>query len=350
MNKPTKITPPSQAEREAKEKADTLLERASSAFGLGKLSPAKVPEKLADEKSRRMPPSKQPVSHDPKSTPDAGSQPDGVTEPVDADQVQGTNTVQAKGKRAAQRGPAVKLPTQKHQISRERLAELGYIDPDGGASALLEEFRIIKRQVLATAEDEGTAQSRRILLCSPHSGEGKTFCAVNLALAMAGDKNREVILIDADFAKPSVMSTFGLEAEGGLLDVLSDASMQPEDCVVATDIAGLYVMSAGKRTGRDSEYLSSERTWEVLGRLTRGAPERIVIFDSPPALAASPAAELAKHVGQAMLIVRADSTGRAAIDDALDLLSACPDVRLLLNDATFSPSGRRFGSYYGAGE
>ena len=43
-------------------------------------------------------------------------------------------------------------------------------------------------------------------------------------------------------------------------------------------------------------------------------------------------------------------TGRAALEDAVDLLSACPDIKLLLNDATFSPSGRRFGTYYGYGE
>ena len=74
-----------------------------------------------------------------------------------------------------------------------------------------------------------------------------------------------------------------------------------------------------------------------------------MIFDSPPALAASPAAELAKHVGQALVVCRADQTGQSALEDALSLLSACPDIKLLLNAANFSPSGRRFGAYYGYG-
>ena len=47
---------------------------------------------------------------------------------------------------------------------------------------------------------------------------------------------------------------------------------------------------------------------------------------------------------------RADLTGQSALEDALSLLSACPDIKLLLNAAQFSPSGRRFGSYYGYGE
>ncbi|MGI8944259.1 MAG: hypothetical protein ACR2FJ_08540 [Qipengyuania sp.] len=88
----------------------------------------------------------------------------------------------------------------------------------------------------------------------------------------------------------------------------------------------------------------------MLGRLTRGAPNRLLVFDSSPVLAASPAAELAKHVGQVLLIARADHTPRAALEDAADLLSACDDISLLLNDATFSPSGRSFGTYYGYGE
>lgn len=82
------------------------------------------------------------------------------------------------------------------------------------------------------------------------------------------------------------------------------------------------------------------RAAQVLDRLTQGAPNRIVIFDSPPALAASPAAELAKYVGQALIVVRADRTGQGALEDAISLLSGCPNIQLLLNATHFSPSGR----------
>jgi Mrp family chromosome partitioning ATPase len=119
--------------------------------------------------------------------------------------------------------------------------------------------------------------------------------------------------------------------------------------VIPTDVPNFYVLPAGNRTASDSEYLAAGRTSEVLDRLTRGAPRRLVIFDSPPALAASPAAELASHVGQALVVCRADHTGQSALEDALSLLSGCPDIKLLLNSANFSPSGRRFGAYYGYG-
>jgi MinD-like ATPase involved in chromosome partitioning or flagellar assembly len=139
----------------------------------------------------------------------------------------------------------------------------------------------------------------------------------------------------------------GLPPGPGFLDALSDPSIRVEDLVMATDIPGLFVLPAGRQTTKDSEYLASARTAEVLDRLTRGAPGRMVVLDSPPALAASPAAELAKHVGQTLLVARADRTGRSALEDAVQLLGACPDIKLLLNAAHFSPSGRTFGTYYG---
>jgi Mrp family chromosome partitioning ATPase len=238
-----------------------------------------------------------------------------------------------------------------HPIDREHLREQGLIVPEGAVSTLLEEFRIVKRQLLVQARDlrrQGAgAAAQRILISSPHPGEGKTYCALNLALSIAAEKESEVLLVDADFAKPSILSALGLPGGPGLMDALMDETIDPAACVLGTDIPGLWVMPAGDATINDSEYLSSSRTAKVLERLTENAPRRMVIFDSPPALAASPAAELAKYVGQTVVIVRADRTGQGALEDAISLLNACPNVQLLLNDAQFSPSGRRFGSYYG---
>lgn len=340
MNKPTKLSP--DGKDDAKDKRDSLLERASGAYGLDKLAPAAVPVMLDANAKKKFAPARKPAQ-----------EPAPVERPAEA-RTQAEPRAQAEpameGRRRSDAHPAVQFSGEKHPVSRELLREQGLIDPDGGASRLLEEFRIVKRQVLASARSEGTSVARRVLLCSPHPDEGKTFCALNLALAMAAERDSEVLLIDADFGKPSILSKLGLSSDTGFMDVLADPASHVEDHVIGTDIPGLWVLGAGARTGRDSEYLASERTWEVLNRLTRGAPNRMIVFDSPPALAATPASELAKHVGQALLVARADVTGQVALEDAIDLLSACPDIRLLLNDATFSPSGRKFGSYYGYGD
>jgi exopolysaccharide/PEP-CTERM locus tyrosine autokinase len=238
-----------------------------------------------------------------------------------------------------------------HPIDRRHLREQCLIEPEGPVTGLLEEFRIVKRQLLLTAAESragrGAPHGERILVCSAHPSEGKTFCAVNLALSMAAEKDTEVLLVDADFAKPSVLSALGLPGGPGLMDALADPSVAVEDCIIGTDIAGLFVLPAGNSTGSDTEHLAAAQTVHVLDRLTNQAPNRIVIFDSPPVLAASPASELAAHVGQALMVVRADQTGEAALRDAVGILSACEDIKLLLNCTRFSPTGRRFGTYYG---
>lgn len=230
-------------------------------------------------------------------------------------------------------------------IDREYLRSGGLIVPEDPVTGLLEEFRIVKRELLADARAGASALARRILVCSPLPGEGKTYCATNLAIALAAERGLEVLLVDADVVRPSIAAQLGIDVEQGLMDALADPAILPESLVIRTDIEGLFVLPAGTATVLDAEYLASARTGEVLDRLTQGAPDRIVIFDTPPALAASPAAELAQYVGQALLVVRADETSRAALEDALQLLSACGDIKLLLNAARYSPSGRRFGSY-----
>ncbi|MBU2341508.1 MAG: capsular biosynthesis protein [Alphaproteobacteria bacterium] len=362
VNKPIKIVPPG----DGKDKADTpqpadkgsLFERASGAFGFDNLAPARVPAKLPQGKAVRMPiPARRPAApddlHEPEPRPESRPESHADAVPAVAARAQPPVVIDADARPSRQRelgGRKVEFTGKPHAISRAHLRDQGMIDPELGSGGLVEEFRIVKRQVLASVEADGTAKSRRVLICSPHPGEGKTFCATNLAIALAGERQSEVVLVDADFGKPSIMATFGLDPAPGLMDALRDPAIKVEDLVLGTDIPGLWILPAGERSGSDAEYLASERTWEVLNRLTRGAHDRIVIFDSPPALAASPAAELAKHCGQALLVARADSTARAALEDAVDLLSGCPDIRLLLNDATFSPSGRKFGKYYGYGE
>lgn len=232
-------------------------------------------------------------------------------------------------------------------IDRIALAEAGYIVPDGPVSAIGEEFRIVKRQLLAGIDPENAA-TRRILICSAQPGEGKTFCTVNLALSLAAETDLDVLLVDADFANPRAPAMLGLDAGGqGFMDVLADPALPVEDLVIRTDIPSLAVLPAGRATNSDTEYLASARTPKLLERLAAGHPNRIILFDSPPLLAASPASVLAAHVGQALMIVRADMTSEGALRDAAGMLKDCAKVRLLLNAVKFSASGRKFGSYYG---
>ncbi len=239
-------------------------------------------------------------------------------------------------------------------IDRAMLAERGMIVPGAPVGPLAEEFRLVKRHLLGLkrliAEGAHPDRARTILVCSARPGDGKTFCAINLALSIAAERDTEVLLVDADFAKPDVCKQLGLPDGRGLLDALDDGAVDPEELVIQTDVPGLAVLSAGTRTSADTELLASAQTRTVIARLLAANPRRVVLFDSPPALAASPASVLATQVGQVMLVVRADRTGDGELREAVSLLDGCEHIELLLNAVQFVPGGRRFGSYYGQEE
>lgn len=369
------ITPPSSPEgNEPAPRRGSLIERASRAFEFGTFAPPPVPkgleltaaQKKLVRRHRRGEDDLRPVVLFPIA-PEGGMQTEApapapvaapatepaapATEPATAAPSIG-RVPDADVKPVAPLEPT-KFTGPRHKVDREHLRDQGLIVPEGSVTALLEEFRIVKRQLLVQANElrrgGGGGAAQRVLICSPHPGEGKTYTAVNLSLSIAAEKESEVLLVDADFAKPSVLSTLGLPGGPGLMDALSDPNVDVLDCVIGTDIPGLWVLPAGSASNADSEYLNSSRTRPVLDRLIEGAPNRMVIFDSPPALAASPAAELAKYVGQVLLVARADRTGKSSLEDAVALLAGCPNIQLILNATNFSPSGRKFGSYYGYG-
>ena len=236
-------------------------------------------------------------------------------------------------------------------IDRGLLAENGMIVPGAPVGPLAEEFRLVKRQLFVTRgriEAAGHAdRSRTLLVCSARPADGKTFCAINLALSVAAERDTEVLLVDADVAKPDICRRLGLPNGPGLLDALYDGGVDPEALVIKTDVPHLSVLPAGAKTAMDTELLASARTRAVIARLLSANPRRLIIFDSPPALAASPAAVLAMLVGQVMLVVRADRTPESEIKAAVGLLNGCEHIGLALNAVSFVPDRHRFGSYYG---
>lgn len=249
--------------------------------------------------------------------------------------------------------PVPSGPGRVATVDRMVLADGGMLVPGAPVGALAEEFRLIKRQLLTTARamhGDDAAHARTLLVCSAQPDDGKTYCALNLAISLAAERDVEVVLIDADFAKPDVMKRLGLMDGPGLLDVLADPARDVERYVVRTDIPHLSLLPSGAKSIDDTELLASRHTGDVIAALLAADERRILIFDSPPALAASPASVLARHVGQVMLVVRADRTSDADLRAAVALLDGCEHIQLVLNAVSLAPGGRRFGSYYGQQE
>jgi exopolysaccharide/PEP-CTERM locus tyrosine autokinase len=322
-------------------KSGSLLERAAELYDFG--SAFTPPEPAPLEEQRASTPEPEQVLEEPRR-PRPKKQPIFVRGAEEEAEV-----LIPSSKPEVQSAPAGRGGT----IDRESLREGGFILPDASVSGIAEEFRIVKRQLLQAASGKtGIPEDKRqtILVCSATPNEGKTFCAINLALSMASEKDVEVLLVDGDFSKPEILSILGLEGGKGLTDAIAEPGADLESYVIQTNVERLSVLPAGSQCNNVTELLASQRTRQVFDALTANRPNRIVIFDSPPVLMASPASILANKVGQIVMVVRADTTKEADLREAVGLISGCEHLSLMLNAAGFAPSGRRFGSYYGYGQ
>ncbi|MET0507935.1 MAG: AAA family ATPase [Burkholderiaceae bacterium] len=228
-----------------------------------------------------------------------------------------------------------------------RMRETGLLIPAARATQTGQEFRLIKGAVLEAAigaKSRKTPRERRIAVASALPGEGKTFCAINLAVSIVSSGEQPVLLIDADMIRPSIDRHLDVGGIGGLVDAMKDeSSVFP--LIRPTDIPGLHVLPAGASLAHAGEYLASRRIAQLLDAISAVYPEWIVVLDTPPLLAVTEVRSLIKHVGQVLLVVEAGGTTRRSIQAALATLPEGTDTRLVLNKA--SSQRRRYDNWYG---
>jgi Mrp family chromosome partitioning ATPase len=148
---------------------------------------------------------------------------------------------------------------------------------------------------------------------------------------MALEMDRTVLLVDADVARAGVPGVLGLDAKRGLMEVLIDRSVDLADVLWKTDVGGLTVLPAGTAHKHGTEILASDAMRGLLRELAERYHDRVVVFDSPPLLAASEAGALASQVGQIVVVVEANKTSEATLKDALGRVDASRVTGLLLN-------------------
>ena len=245
----------------------------------------------------------------------------------------------APGSAAAQVSAARANP-RRVELDLAKMRDMGLVTAAGGRTSLLEEFRIIKRPLLKRAFAErapGDMPPNLIMVTSSLPGEGKTYCAINLAMSIAMELDHTVLLVDADVARPSVLRTLGLPAERGLMDMLVDDSLDMSNVLLRTNVDTLTILPAGTSTPRATELLASSTMTNLVIEIANRYPDRVVIFDSPPLLLTSESRVLASHMGQIVMVVEAQTTTQHAVNEALHRLEGIKNVNLIYNKARDIP-------------
>ena len=208
-----------------------------------------------------------------------------VSEPSSERQISGTPVTFKTNRNLASVKP--NRSSAMFKLDRDHLSRQGIILPDGARTPVAECIRLIKSQLLMNmAKIKSDSPANIIMVTSSLPSEGKTFTAINLAISMAQDRDRSVLLVDADVAKPSIPSRLGLKVERGLMDVL-DRGIDVAKVLCKFDVGNLTFMPAGTSHPRATELLGSDTMRALVQEMADRYDDRVIIFDSPPLLAVS---------------------------------------------------------------
>lgn len=194
-------------------------------------------------------------------------------------------------------------------------------------SLAAEQYRQLRTRL---SHAEGASTLRTVLITSPQKGEGKSVTAANLALTMAQELHRRVILVEADLRKPSLQHLFGLPPGPGLAEYLSGA-VELKDVMRFLPDHNLTVIHAGSAPTNPAELLGSTAMRRLLDQL-RTRYDR-VLLDTPPVLPLADVAVLAPLVDGTLMVVRAGVTPKPAIENALRAFDSSRLLGVVLNES-----------------
>lgn len=227
------------------------------------------------------------------------------------------------------------------------VANIALISHDEPRSMIAESYKSIRTNL------DFLRRSRRVqvlLVTSPHSGDGKSTSASNLAVTLA-HAGRKVLLVDADLRRPSQHGLYGLDRNVGLTQVLKTL-LPVESVVQRTMVENLDLMSAGPAVTNPSELLSSAQFTEFLDVVR--ARYDMIIVDSSPLLAVTDPCIVGAVVDGIVLVVRATTIKRYDAERATELLRTLgtPLLGTIINGITREQAGfgRGYGYGYGDGD
>jgi exopolysaccharide/PEP-CTERM locus tyrosine autokinase len=270
-----------------------------------------------------------------------------------------SQAVEARVAPAPEARPAPSAPSARSgkvvQVDLDVLRSHGYLPPEPQEHELIEQYRHIKRPLVARAlgqsGGEHTERAAVVMVTSALPKEGKTFTALNLTRALARERDASVLLVDADVNAPTISRVFGLQGESGLIDALADRRVDVESLVLQSSIPGLQILPSGHRSDTGAELFSSRRMDDIIARLLAARPDRIVLLDSPPLLVTNEGKALLRIAGQVVLVVQADVTSQSAVLEALEFVDEGKSVGLVLNqcEQAVGLGHRYYGGTYGYG-
>jgi len=194
-----------------------------------------------------------------------------------------------------------------------------------GTALGLEQFRLLQTRLTELQTQE---PFKRLLVTSAVQGEGKTHVTANLALTLATEGGRKVLVIDADVYNPALHLAFGLPNDSGLGNWFR---VGREPWKVMSKIKGkdLYVMTGGSGGSKSLSQSNLASLQTLLDQVSSAFD--LILIDAPPLLTTVDARLLSTVADAALLVVRAGSTPREVVLKAKQMIERQPILGIILN-------------------
>ncbi|WP_020408739.1 XrtA-associated tyrosine autokinase [Hahella ganghwensis] len=224
--------------------------------------------------------------------------------------------------------------SQNSVIDIELLTKKGFITQQNENRQLKEQFRAVKRKLLNNAFgaiSKTLHHPNLIIVSSCNPNEGKTFSSINLALSIALEQDKTVLLVDADVLRPNVVRELGVPPVSGLTEFLSGQITDVSEIIHNTNIENFKFIPAGTPHDLSTELLASEKMAKLTEELASRYSDRVVIFDAPPLLGVNETHIMANLVGQAVIVVEENKTRLNDVQVAVEQLEKKLAIGFLVN-------------------
>jgi exopolysaccharide/PEP-CTERM locus tyrosine autokinase len=236
-----------------------------------------------------------------------------------------------KENKAVPETPVETTPKYTHTIFQgvnpDMMEENRIVTLAGKSSHITEQYRMLRTQILQRTEGNG---DNCLMVTSAIDGEGKTTTAINLAVAIAQEVQKNVLLVDADLRRPSIHKVLGLKPEKGLVHYLID-HVPLENLLIRTGVEKLTFLPAGGTLSNSTEIFNSSRMKNFIREVKERYKDRYVIFDTTPLLSTADPVVLSQSMDGIIFVIQADRTQRSDLAEALGLLEGRNILGIVMN-------------------
>ncbi len=207
-------------------------------------------------------------------------------------------------------------------------------------SMLAESFKMLRTNINYMIKDDA---HKVLMMTSSVGAEGKTTASSNLAIAMA-QEHKKVLLIDGDLRRPNLFRMFKINMMPGLTDIIYGKYTLAEATQRVVDVPGLDVLTTGRLTSMTTELLGSVAFNNTIDEAR--ARYDYIIIDAPPILNVSDTVIISRIADRALFVVAMDKTNKTLVREAkrnIDKVGA-KLMGVVLTNMTIDPRSYYYGS------